>query len=258
MRVVIKIGTSTLTHSTGKINLSRIETLCKVFSDLHNAGHEVIVVSSGAIAVGTNKLRLSERPSDVPTRQAVAAVGQCELMYLYDSIFSKYGNTAAQLLVTAEDLHHKTRKHNLQATLTRLLDLRVIPILNENDSVATAELEGGRIGDNDTLSAEIAAFVKADLLVLLSDIPGLFTADPNKNENAMLIPIVEEITEELLALAGGAGSEFGTGGMATKLSAAQILQPACIDMVITNGKNPEALYEIVEGVPVGTRFIFKK
>lgn len=258
MRVVVKLGTSTITYANGKINMRRMETLCQVLADLHNAGNEVIVVSSGAIAMGTNKLHLPERPSDIPSRQAVAAVGQCELMYIYDGIFSKYSNTIGQILVTADDLHHDTRKHNLQTTLNRLLELGVIPILNENDSVATAELEGGKIGDNDTLSAEIAAFVKADLLVLLSDIPGLFTADPRQDEKATLIPIVTELTEEILSFAGGAGTSFGTGGMATKLRAAQILQEHSIDMVITNGQNPEALYEIVDGMPVGTRFSFKK
>lgn len=258
MRIVVKLGTSTLTYETGKLNMRRVETLCKVLSDIQNAGHEVIIVSSGAIAMGTSKLHLAQRPTDVPTRQAVAAVGQCELMYVYDSIFSKYNHTVGQLLVTADDLHHETRQHNLQTTLSRLLELGVIPILNENDSVATDELQGGKIGDNDTLSAEIAAFVKSDLLVLLSDIPGLFTADPRKNENASLLPIVTEITDEILAYAGGAGTDFGTGGMATKLRAAQIMQEHAIDMVITNGQNPEALYEIVDGLPVGTRFMFKK
>lgn len=258
MRVVIKIGTSTIAHATGQLNIRRVEALCKVLADLKNAGHEVLVVSSGALGMGVGKLHLPSRPDDTPTRQAAAAVGQCEMMYIYDSIFSRYNHTVGQMLLTADDIHHETRRHNVEATLFRLLELGAIPILNENDSVATAEIEGGEIGDNDTLSAEIAVSAKADLLVLLTDIPGLFTADPHKDPTAKLIPIVAEVTETMLAAAGGAGSNLGTGGMFTKLRAAQILYPHHIDMVITNGQNPECLYEVVEGRPVGTRFTFRK
>lgn len=258
MRVVIKIGTSTIAHSTGQLNIRRVESLCKVLADLKNAGHEVLVVSSGAIGMGVGKLHLPARPDDIPTRQAAAAVGQCEMMYIYDSTFARYNHTVGQLLLTAEDIHHEIRRHNLESTIFRLLELGAIPILNENDSVATAEIEGGEIGDNDTLSAEIAVFAKADLLVLLTDIPGLFTADPRKDPSAKLIPIVDHITEEMLVAAGGAGTGLGTGGMYTKLKAAQIMESHNIDMVITNGQNPECLYEVVEGRPVGTRFTFKK
>lgn len=256
MRVVIKLGTSTITHPTGQRNIRRVELLCKTLADLKNAGHEIIMVSSGAMAIGAGKLRLPGRPDDIPSRQAVSAVGQSELMFAYDHQFLKYNHTVGQVLLTAEDIHHPERRHNVEATLFKLLEMGVIPIINENDTVATAELEGGEIGDNDTLSAEVAAITKADLLVLLSDIPGLFTADPHKNEDAKLIPCVTEITDELLALAGGAGSGFATGGMRTKLQAAQIVQQAGIDMVITNGQNPECLYDLVAGVPVGTRFCF--
>lgn len=258
MRVVIKIGTSTITHATGNLNIRRVEVLCKTLADLKNAGHEVLVVSSGAIGMGVGKLRLPGYPSDIPTRQAAAAVGQCELMYTYDRLFSKYNHTVAQILLTAEDIRDETRRKNVEATMFRLLALGAIPIINENDTVAVAEIEGGKIGDNDTLSAEVAISAEADLLVLLTDIPGLFTADPNRDSSAKLIPIVNEITDELLASAGGAGSGLGTGGMRTKLNAAKTLQQAGIDMVITNGKNPECLYDVMAGCHVGTRFCFKK
>ncbi|MGD9560565.1 MAG: glutamate 5-kinase, partial [Oscillospiraceae bacterium] len=204
------------------------------------------------------KLRLPGRPEDIPGRQAAAAVGQCELMYTYDRLVSKFHHVVAQILLTAEDIHQPERRHNVMATLTRLLQQGAIPIINENDTVATAELEGGVIGDNDTLSAEVAHFVDAQLLVLLSDIPGLFTADPRKDPTARLIPLVHAVDDAMLEAAGGAGSGFGTGGMRTKLLAAQLLQQHGIDMVITNGQNPESLYEVVAGMPVGTRFAFSK
>lgn len=258
MRVVIKIGTSTIAHATGQLNIRRVELLCKTLADLKNAGHEVLVVSSGAIGMGVGKLHLASRPDDIPTRQAAAAVGQCEMMYIYDSLFSKYNHTVGQILLTAEDIYHETRQQNLEATLFRLLELGAIPIINENDSVATAEIEGGEIGDNDTLSAHVAVFAKADLLVLLTDIDGLYTADPKKKKGAQLIPVVTDITGEILSLAGGAGSGLATGGMKTKLMAAQILQRHGIDMVITNGQCPECLYDIVEGKQTGTRFSFSK
>ncbi|MDL2219144.1 glutamate 5-kinase [Ruminococcaceae bacterium OttesenSCG-928-O06] len=258
MRVVVKLGTSTVTHETGQLNIRRVELLCKTLADLQNAGNQVLVVSSGAIGMGVGKLHLPGRPEDVPTRQAAAAVGQCELMYTYDRLFGKYNHTVGQMLLTAEDIQHEGRRQNVEATLFRLLELGAIPIINENDSVATAEIEGGEIGDNDTLSAEVAVIAKADLLVLLTDIPGLFTADPRHSEGARLIPVVEEITEELMAAAGEAGTGFGTGGMRTKLAAARVLQKHGIDMVITNGQNPESLYEVVAGLPVGTRFNFRK
>lgn len=257
MRVVIKIGTSTITHETGQLNIRRVELLCKTLADLKNAGHEILLVSSGAIAMGVGKLRMAGRPEDIPGRQAAAAVGQCELMYTYDRLFSKYHHTVAQVLLTADDIHQEGRRSNVMATLTRLLELGAIPVINENDTVATAELEGGVIGDNDTLSAEVAVFVEADLLVLLSDIPGLFTADPRKDEGARLIPLVREITDELIATAGGTGSGFASGGMRTKLDAARLLENNNIDMVITNGQNPECLYEVLAGRPVGTRFSFR-
>lgn len=254
MRIVVKVGTSTLAHSTGRLNIRQVEKLCKVLSDLKNAGNEVILVSSGAIGMGVGKLMLSARPKDVPTKQAAAAVGQCELMYTYDKLFTEYNHTVAQILLTGADLEDEQRRTNFQNTLYRLLELQALPIINENDTVATEEIG---VGDNDTLSAIVARCACADLLVLLSDIDGLYTADPHKDHNARLIPFVAALTPEIFALAGGKGSELGTGGMATKLNAAKTAMDNGFDMVIANGSRPEALYDIVEGMPVGTRFIGK-
>lgn len=251
MRIVVKVGTSTLAHSTGCMNIRLVESLCKTLADIKNAGHQVILVSSGAIGMGAGKLGLKERPKDMPTKQACAAVGQCELMYTYDKIFTAYNHKAAQMLLTGADIEHNVRRENVTNTLHRLLDLGVIPVINENDSVGTDEIE---IGDNDTLSAIVACLADADLLVLLSDIDGLFDADPHKNKNARLIPLVNGITEEIMALAGGAGSSLGTGGMATKLNAAKIAGGSGIDMVLINGQNPSYLYDIIDGKSVGTRF----
>lgn len=251
MRIVIKIGTSTLTHKTGHLNIRQVEKLCKVVSDLKNAGHEPVLVSSGAIGMGVGKLSLPGRPSDMPTKQAAAAVGQCELMYIYDKQFSEYNHVVAQILLTGDDLDHEDRRQNFENTLFRLLELGALPIVNENDTIATHEIA---VGDNDTLGAIVAACVRADLLVLLSDIDGLYTADPRKDTGAKLIPVVEEVTPEIQALAGGKGSALGTGGMQTKLRAAEIAGAAGVDMIITNGTRPEELYDIVEGRPVGTLF----
>ena len=252
MRIVIKIGTSTITHPTGRLNIRQMEVLCKVLSDLKNAGNEVILVSSGAIGMGVGKLRLGKRPADVPTKQAAAAVGQCELMYTYDRLFNAYNHTVAQILLTGVDVEHTDRRVNFQTTLNRLLELGALPIINENDTVATDEITS--IGDNDTLAAIVACCCKADLLVLLSDIDGLYTANPHTHPDAALIPLVEEITPEVMALADGAGSALGTGGMATKLRAARMVTGSGADMVIANGAHPELLYDIAAGQPVGTRF----
>ena len=256
MRIVVKVGTSTLAHPTGRLNIQRMEKLCKVLSDLKNMGHEIILVSSGAIAMGFGKLNLSERPKDVPTKQASAAVGQCELMYIYDKLFTEYNHTVAQLLITAPDIEEGgVRKQNFHNTLARLLELGALPVINENDTIATEEI---KVGDNDTLGAIVACSAKADLLVLLSDIEGLYTADPRRDPNARLIPVVEEVTPDILALAGEKGSDLATGGMATKLRAAQMATARGCDMVITNGEHPEVLYDIAEGKAVGTRFVAKK
>jgi glutamate 5-kinase len=251
MRIVVKVGTSTLAHSTGRLNIRKVEKLCKILSDIKNADNEVILVSSGAIGMGVGKLNLKERPADMPGKQAAAAVGQCELMYTYDKLFSEYRHTVGQILLTAEDIDHFERKHNFQNTLSRLLELGALPIVNENDTVSTAEMG---IGDNDTLASVVAVSCHADLLILLSDIDGLYTKDPHKNPDAELITDIYEITDQVLALAGGAGSSLGTGGMSTKLSAAKRAMSNGIDMVIANGDRPEDLYEIVEGKDCGTRF----
>ena len=251
MRIVIKIGTSTLTYENGCVNIRRIEALCKAVSDIKNAGNEVILVSSGAIGMGVGKLRLGERPSDIAGKQACAAVGQCELMYTYDKLFSEYNHTVAQILLTAPDLTTPSRLEKFDNTMKRLLELGVLPIINENDTVATEEIE---FGDNDTLAAKIAVSIEAELLVLMSDIDGLYTKDPHKYSDAMLISEVKEINDDILALAGKAGTKLGTGGMETKLRAARIVTEAGCDMIITNGQYPDRLYAILDGGSVGTKF----
>ncbi len=251
MRVVVKVGTSTLAYSTGRINIRRIEELCRVLSDLKNRGIEIILVTSGAIGMGVGKLGLSGKPKDMPTKQAAAAVGQCELMYVYDKGFLEYNHTVAQLLLTAMDFKNEERYHNFQNTVSRLLSLGALPIINENDTISTDEI---RVGDNDTLSAMVAVSVKADKLILLSDIDGLYTADPQKDTNATLIPVVEKLTPEILALAGGEGSSLGTGGMVTKLRAAEICTAEGCEMIILNGAKTKHLYDLFDGKAVGTRF----
>ncbi len=252
MRIVVKVGTSTLAHSTGRLNIRQVEKLCKVLSDLKNAGHEVVLVSSGAIGMGVGKLSLSGRPADMPTKQAAAAVGQCELMYTYDRLFAEYNHVVAQILITGDDLDHADRRENFQNTIYRLLELGALPVINENDTIATREIS---VGDNDTLGAIVAASIRADLLVLLSDIEGLYTADPREDPAAALIPEVAALTPEIYALAGTKGSELATGGMVTKLHAAEIATAQGVTMIITNGAQPERLYDILEGQPVGTRFL---
>ena len=255
MRIVVKVGTSTLAHPGGLLNIRHTEDLVKVWSDIQNAGHQLIIVSSAATGLGVGKLQLEEKPRDLITKQAAAAVGQCELMYTYDRLFSQYNHTVAQMLLTWEDFDHPQRRRNLQNTLERLLELHAIPIINENDPVACEEYS---LGDNDTLAALVATCIHADLVVLLSDIDGLYTADPHTHPEAALIPVVEEITPEIEQLAGGVGSSLGTGGMLTKVTAAKRATAAGVDMIITNGSHAEVLYDIVEGKSVGTRFVGRK
>ncbi len=255
MKIVVKVGTSTLTHITGCVNIRRIEKLVKVLSDIKNAGNQVILVSSGAIAMGVGKLNLEKRPSDIAGKQAAAAVGQCELMYTYDKLFLQYNQTVAQILLTAEDLKTPDRHTKFENTMQKLLELRVLPIINENDTVATDEI---KIGDNDTLAAIVAESTQADLLVLMSDIDGLYDKDPHKCDNAELIRDVFELTDDIMALGGDAGTDRGTGGMATKLQAAKIANSAGCDMIIMHGDNPENLYGIIDGNPVGTKFHAKR
>ena len=251
MRIVIKVGTSTLTYATGRVNVRRFSALCRTVSDILNSGAEVILVTSGAIGLGTGKLHLQGKPKDIAGKQAAAAVGQCELMYMYDKEFSEYNQTVAQILLTAPDLKCDDRREKFHNTLEKLIEMGVLPIINENDTVATEEIV---FGDNDTLAAEVAVSTGADLLILLSDIDGLYTANPKDDPTAKLIPEVREITDGILALGGAAGSALGTGGMQTKLKAAKIATEAGCDMVIANGTDPVVLYDIAEGKSVGTRF----
>ena len=254
MRIVVKIGTSTLAHPSGHLNIRRVESLCRVISDIKNAGHEIILVSSGAIGMGVGKLGLREKPRDMPSKQAAAAVGQCELMYIYDKLFGEYHHTVAQLLITGDDTANETRHRNFINTLNRLLELGALPILNENDTVATDEIV---IGDNDTLAAIVAESVRADLLILLSDIDGLYTADPHTDPDAKLLHRVTKIDDAIRSLAGVSVTNQGTGGMVTKLRAAEICLHCGCDMVIANGNNPANLYDILDGKPVGTTFTEK-
>ena len=241
MRIVVKVGTSTLAHTSGLLNIRHTEDLVRVWSDIQNAGHELIVVSSAPTGLGAGKPHIA-KPGHLVTKQAAAAVGQCELMYTYDRLFGQYNHTVAQMLLTWEDFDHENRLHNLQNTLERLLQLHAIPIINENDPVACEEYS---LGDNDTLAALVAKCIHADLVVLMSDIDGLYTADPHTHPDAKLIPVVEEITPEIELLAGGAGSALGTGGMLTKVTAAKRATEAGVDMIITNGAHAEVLYDIV-------------
>jgi len=251
-RIVVKVGTSTLTHKTGRLNIRRVEQLVKTLADIYNAGHEVILVSSGAIGLGMGKLGMMERPEDTPGKQACAAVGQCELMYLYDDLFSNYSITVAQMLLTKYILLEDRRK-NVENALERLLRLGAIPVVNENDTVAIDELEL-EVGENDSLAAMVATLANADLLVIMSDIDGLYDCDPKEVKDARLIPVVHEIDEKIRGLAGGAGSKLGTGGMKTKIHAVELAYEAGIDVVLMNGKRPQSLYELFEDKEVGTLF----
>ena len=240
-----------MAHPSGLLNIRHTEDLVKVWCDIQNAGHQLIIVSSAATGLGVGKLQI-EKPKDIITKQAAAAVGQCELMYTYDRLFGMYNHTVAQMLLTWEDFDHENRRKNLQNTLERLLALHAIPIINENDPVSCEEYS---LGDNDTLASLVATCIHADLVVLMSDIDGLYSADPHTHPDAKLIPVVEEITEDIERLAGGAGSSLGTGGMYTKVMAAKRATNEGVDMIITNGSHAEVLYDIVEGKQVGTRFL---
>ncbi len=251
-RIVVKVGTSSLTHKTGLLNIRRVGQLVRTLADLHNAGHEVILVSSGAIGLGMGKLGIREKPKDTPGKQACAAIGQCELMYMYDNLFADYSITVAQMLLTKYILL-EDRRTNVENAMERLVAHRVIPVINENDTVAIDELEL-EVGENDSLAAIVATIAKADLLIIMSDIDGLYNKDPHKNKDAELIPVVHEITEDIKALAGGVTTKFGTGGMVTKINAVEIAYKAGIDVVIMNGKQPEKLYDLFENKDVGTLF----
>ncbi len=252
-RIVIKLGTSTLAHKTGKLNIRRMTNLVRVISDLHNSGREIIMVSSGAVGLGAGKLGLPEKPKDTKTKQAVAAIGQCELMHVYDDMFAKYSVTVAQILLTKTIINNANHCENFMNTVEKLVNMDVIPIVNENDTIAIDELEL-EIGENDSLSALVAELARADLLLILSDIDALYDDDPRTNPDAKPIPLVEKITPDIEAMAGGAGSSLGTGGMSTKITAAKIATNAGIDMVIMNGRDSEKLYDLFEDKEIGTLF----
>lgn len=254
-RIVIKVGTSSLTYETGKINIKKIERLVRVISDLRNRGIEVVLVSSGAVGAGVGKLNLSEKPTDTRAKQALAAIGQAALVSMYDRFFAEYGHSTAQVLLTKFILDEEERYSNTKNTFETMFEYGVIPIVNENDVISTYELE---FGDNDTLSAYIAELIEAQLLIILSDIDGFYNANPALNPDAEIIPIIEKLDESIIALAGGAGSRRGTGGMKTKLKAASIVNEKGIDMIITNGATPEKIYDIFEGKSVGTLFCSSK
>lgn len=256
-RIVVKLGTSTLTHESGKLNLQKMEKIVRALADIQGAGNEVIVVTSAAISVGTAKMGLPERPKELKYKMAIAAVGQARIMHIYDNLFSEYNRTVAQILLTGANVEDEVSAQHLSNTFLALLEMGVIPIVNENDSVSSAEIESGHkkiLGDNDTLSAIVARLTNADLLILMSDIDGLYDSDPRKNPDAKLLSEVSELTPEILEMAGGAGSAHGTGGMTTKLTAAKIAMEAGFDMVITNSSNVDNLYDIVDGKRVGTLF----
>ncbi len=254
-RIVIKVGTSTLIYDNGKVNFTRIDKLVRVISDLSNQGMEVVLVTSGAIGMGVDKLKLAEKPKTIPEKQAVAAVGQCELMHIYSKLFLEYGHIVGQILLTrdvVEDIH---RRQNVINTFDTLLKKRIIPVVNENDSVSVEEI---RFGENDTLSAIVAKLINADLLMILSDIDGLYDSDPRKNPNAKLVSVVQTITKETEKSAGGAGTKRGTGGMVTKLFAAKIAIEAGVDMVIASGSDPDIILDIIKGQDIGTLFVSNK
>ena len=255
MRITVKVGTSTLAHATGRLNIQRMETLCKVLSDLKNAGHEIILVSSGAIGMGVGKLNLPGRPADMPGKQAAAAVGQCELMFAYDKFFGEYHQNVAQVLLTADVTLQPISRRNVENTFRELLDMNVIPIVNENDTVAVDELEGRNFGDNDTLSAIVASIINADVLMILTDIDGVYDKNPKAYPDAKRLSVIEKIDDEVRAMAGGAGSARGTGGMATKIRAAEIAGRANIPTYILSGEDPENLYRIFDGEDIGTVFM---
>ena len=254
-RIVIKVGTSTLTYENGRVNLRNLEKLCKVLSDLHNSGKQIILVSSGAIGVGVGKLKLKERPHETRYKQALAAVGQCELMFLYDKFFGEYNNSVAQVLLTKDVVLNEFSKHNVVNTFQTLLEMGIIPIVNENDTVATDELIGANFGDNDNLSAIVADLVGADLLIILTDIDGLYDSDPRKNPDAKKISVVPHIDDFIREMAGGSGSNRGTGGMSTKITAAAAATSAGINTCVMGGDDPSNIYKLLNGESIGTMFL---
>ncbi|TYR80245.1 glutamate 5-kinase [Priestia megaterium] len=255
-RIVVKVGTSTLTYDNGGIHLARIEKLARVLSDLMNEGKEVVLVTSGAVQVGVKKLKLTHRPTSIRDKQAAAAIGQCELMHIYSKFFGEYSHIVGQVLLTKDVIEDEHIRSNVINTFEKLMEDRVIPIVNENDTVAIDEIENiVRFGDNDNLSAIVSVLINADLLIILSDIDGFFDSDPTKNPDSKLIKVIEEITPELEEFAGGSGSDVGTGGMVTKLTAAKRATQAGVNVILANGKDPAIVRDIVEGQEIGTLFL---
>lgn len=250
--IVFKVGTSTLTHESGKTNLRAMESLVQVLCDLMNSGKRVVLVTSGAIGVGVGKLGLDKRPGDTAGKQAAATVGQCELMFMYDKMFSQYGYSVGQLLITKEDVDDETRKNNLIGAFSKLFSFGAIPIVNENDAVAVDEIV---YGDNDSLSAVVATLIGADALVILTETDGLYTANPAEDPSAKRIEVVTEITDKIRSYASGNGTLLGTGGMITKLHAAEIATSAGIDTYIISGADAHIVYKLLDGENVGTRFL---
>ena len=257
-RIVIKVGTSTLTYENGKLNIRTVEKLCKVISDLQNQGHEMVLVSSGALGVGMGKLGIKERPTLTNRKQAVSAVGQCELMFIYDKFFQEYNNVVAQILLTKYSVETPHKENTIRNAFLSLIDMGIIPVVNENDSVATDELEGENFGDNDQLSAIVAKLIGADRLIILTDIDGLYDKNPALYSDAKKIDTVHTITDEIRAMAGGRGSNRGTGGMATKIIAAELATECGIDVQIIAGDKPVVIYDIFDNKPVGTIFLGKE
>ncbi len=257
-RIVVKVGTSTLTYENGKLNLRRLQQLCKVLSDLQNSGREIVLVSSGAVGVGIGKLGLKERPTSTPKRQALASIGQCELMFMYDKIFSEYNNIVSQVLLTRSVIDDPVLRTNALNTFETLIDMGIIPVVNENDTVSTAEIEGANFGDNDMLSALVAKLVSADMLVIMTDIDGLFETNPREDPYAKLLKRVPEITDDIKKMAGGTGSNRGTGGMSTKIAAAEVATESGVECCVLNGNNPDILYQLIDGHNPGTIFEAKK
>ena len=259
-RIVVKVGTSTLTNDIGQCDLRSFDRIACVLSDIQNMGYEVILVSSGAIALGSSKLKMKTRPDSMRLKQAAAAVGQCSIMQFYGKFFNDYDKTVAQILLNAEDMQIEEKKENLTNTFDALLEMGIIPVVNENDSVSYTEIESvdRLFGDNDMLSAVVAILCRAQRLVILSDIDGFYNSDPRLYPEAELIERIIEIDDSVLSLAGGAGSRRGTGGMKTKIQAAKLATAQGIDTIITNGKNPNALYDIIRGDSAGTLFAGKR
>lgn len=257
-KTVIKVGTSTLTYENGKVNYRRVESLCKVLADLQNSGEHIMLVSSGAIGVGMGKTGLAKRPEDTKKKQALAAIGQCELMFMYDKIFGEYNHAVAQILLTADAVETEHKRQNINNTIDELLRMGIIPIINENDTVAIDELEGNNFGDNDMLSAIVSHIINADRLVILTDIDGLYDCNPRHNERAKKIDVVTKINKTILDMAAGTGSNRGTGGMITKLQAADYATKRGIEVHVMSGNKPARIYDIFEGKAPGTKFLAQR